>query len=132
MVKEIRYGLFLVILSFLLYACGPEISTTVQTQGPTVQEVLTYQGPKARIAVANFTCKAAKCSWEIGEGLSDMLATSLFRTGRFIVLERGEGLRAIKEEIDLGQSGYVQAGKAPQMGLLEGADILVMGAITAF
>jgi curli biogenesis system outer membrane secretion channel CsgG len=132
MVRRISYILFLTVLSFLLYACGPEISTTVQTQGPTVQEVLTYQGPKARIAVANFTCKAAKCSWEIGQGLSDMLATSLFRTGRFIVLERGEGLRAIKEEIDLGQSGYVQAGKAPQMGLLEGADILVMGAITAF
>ncbi len=129
--KGIRVAILTATL-LLFYACGPEISTTVQTQGPTVQEVLTYQGPKARIAVASFKCKAAKCSGEIGEGLADMLATALFRTGRFIVLERGEGLRAIQEELQLGQSGYVQAGKAPQMGLMEGADILVIGAITAF
>ncbi|RLB02449.1 MAG: hypothetical protein DRG55_02930 [Deltaproteobacteria bacterium] len=130
-----RRGIFLWVaigLVAILAACGPEISTNVQTSGPTVQEVITYEGPKARIAVASFRCKAAKCSGEIGEGLADMLATSLFRTGRFIVLERGEGLRAIQEELNLAQSGYVQAQKAPQMGLLEGADILVLGAITAF
>lgn len=116
----------------LLAACGPEMTTNVQTSGPTVQEVVTYEGPKARIAVASFRCKAAKCTGEIGEGLADMLATSLFRTGRFIVLERGEGLRAIQEELNLAQSGYVKAEKAPQIGLMEGADILVLGAITAF
>lgn len=124
--------LCLLSLMFSIYGCGPEISTTVQTTGPTVQEVLTYQGPKARIAVGRFTCKAAKCNYEIGEGLADMLATALFRTGRFIVLERGEGLKAIQEELELAQSGYVEAGKGPKIGLMEGADILVMGAITAF
>lgn len=130
-----RHWLVVGLIGFLAlanFSCGPQISTTVETSGPTVQETLTYQGPKARIAVASFRCKAAKCSGEIGEGLADMLATSLFRTGRFIVLERGEGLEAIKEELELGQSGYVQAEKAPQMGLMEGADILVLGAITAF
>ncbi len=49
-----------------------------------------------------------------------------------IVLERGEGLEEIKKELNLSQSGYVQQSKAPQIGLLEGADILVVGAITAF
>lgn len=128
-----KWALLSLLVFFLaLCGCGPEISTTVQTTGPTVQEVLTYQGPKARIAVGRFTCKAAKCTYEIGEGLADMLATALFRTGRFIVLERGEGLKAIQEELELAQSGYVEAGKGPKMGLMEGADILVMGAITAF
>jgi curli biogenesis system outer membrane secretion channel CsgG len=64
--------------------------------------------------------------------MADMLATALFQTARFVVLERGEGLEVIKEELNLGQSGYIQAEKAPQIGLMEGADILVMGALTAF
>lgn len=129
-----RVWAYICLFPFLvsIYGCGPQISTTVQTTGPTVQEVLTYQGPKARIAVGRFTCKAAKCTYEIGEGLADMLATALFRTGRFIVLERGEGLQAIQEELELAQSGYVEARKGPKMGFMEGADILVMGAITAF
>ena len=123
--------LVLTMLVFAAIGCT-EISTNVESSGPGVQQTLTYQGPKARIAVASFKCKAAKCSGEIGSGLADMLATALFKSGKFIVLERGEGLEAIKEELNLGQSGYVQANKAPKIGLLEGADILVIGAITAF
>ncbi len=124
-----------VLLAFLfpvLTGFGEEVETKVQTGGPTVQQVITYKGPKARIAVASFKCKAAKCSGEIGEGLADMIATALFQTGRFIVLERGEGLEEIKKELQLTESGYVNRGQAPQKGLMEGADILVVGAITAF
>jgi len=118
---------------FFLASCvSSGVQTQVESTGPTVQEVITYRGPKARIAVASFKCKAAKCSGAIGDGLADMLATALFRTGRFIVLERGEGLKAIQEELNLAQSGYVRQGAGPQTGLMEGADILVIGAITAF
>lgn len=125
-----RY-LVMIIVVFTLAACQ-ETTTNVQTGGPTVQEALTYHGPKARIAVASFKCKAAKCSGEIGSGLSDMLATALFRTGRFVVLERGEGFEAVKKELELGQSGYVNERKAVQKGQVESADVLVVGAITAF
>ncbi len=118
---------------FLVLACtSSQVQTQVDNTGPSPGQVLTYNGPKARIAVASFKCKAAKCSGQIGSGISDMLATALFRTGRFIVLERGEGLKAIQEELNLGQSGYVRQGAAPQIGQMEGADILVIGAITAF
>ncbi len=121
------------LLIFSLTACvSSGVETRVESTGPTVQEVITYKGPKARIAVASFRCKAAKCTGAIGDGLADMLATALFRTGRFIVLERGEGLRAIQEELNLAQSGYMRPGAAPQPGQMEGADILVIGAITAF
>ena len=132
MKKQFLFFLLVFVSMGMVLACGPEISTNVQTAGPTVQQAVTYEGPKARIAVARFKCKAAKCSGEIGDGLTDMLATALFQTGRFVVLERGEGLEDIKEELNLGQSGYVKQEKAPQIGLMEGADILVMGAITAF
>ncbi len=124
---------FLVLALCILVSCtSTGVQTNVDTTGPSAQQVLTYKGPKARIAVASFKCKAAKCSGQIGAGIADMLATALFRTGRFIVLERGEGLEAIQKELALGQSGYVRPGAAPQPGQMEGADILVVGAITAF
>jgi curli biogenesis system outer membrane secretion channel CsgG len=123
--------LMMFIIMFAITSCV-QTKTTVQTGGPSVQEAIAYQGPKARIAVASFKCKAAKCSGAIGGGLSDMLATSLFRTNRFVVLERGEGLKSVQEELQLSQSGYVKQEQAPQMGLIEGADVLIIGAITAF
>jgi curli biogenesis system outer membrane secretion channel CsgG len=128
--RWIGYMVMIVLVSAL--AACQETTTNVQTSGPTVQEALTYQGPKARIAVASFKCKAAKCSGEIGGGLSDMLATALFGTGRFVVLERGEGFEEVKKELELGQSGYVSEKKAVQKGQVESADVLVVGAITAF
>ena len=118
----------------LLSSCTPmpSISTSVDTSGPTVSQVIQYKGPKARIAVASFTCQAAKCNGEIGSGIADMLTTALFRTGRFIVLERSNaGLNAIEKEFSLERSGLVGENK-PKRGMLEGADILVVGAITAF
>jgi len=120
------------LMIMLISGCGPEVATSVKPGGPTVEQAITYHGPKARIAVASFRCKAAKCNGQIGDGVSDMLSTSLFQSGKFVVLERGEGLEAIQNELRLGQSGYVNQNKAPQAGLMEGADILVIGAITAF
>ena len=127
-----KYCIFflLVFLSFI-FSCT-EISTNVQNNGQSVNQVVKYQGPKARIAVASFKCKASKCYEGIGDGLSDMLTTALFNSGKFIVLERGEGLEALKEELNLSNSEYVEKGKGPKKGLMEGADILVVGAITAF
>jgi curli biogenesis system outer membrane secretion channel CsgG len=108
------------------------VSTNVTTGGPSVSEVTTYQGPKARIAVAGFDMKAAKGYGDIGTGMSDMLVDSLFKTNRFIVLERGEGLTGIEKELSLTESGYTEKGKAAKKGSMEGADILITGAITAF
>ncbi|MBN2140497.1 MAG: CsgG/HfaB family protein [Desulfovibrionaceae bacterium] len=122
-------------LTLILALAVPGLADTkvsVQSSGPTVNEVATYDGPRARIAVANFKCKAAKCGGEIGEGLSDMLATALFNSNRFIVLERGQGLDDIKQELALMDSGYVEKGKGAEKGSMEGADIMLMGAVTAF
>jgi curli biogenesis system outer membrane secretion channel CsgG len=86
----------------------------------------------ARVSVADFKCKAAKCGGEIGHGLSDMLATALFSTGRFIVLERGEGMKDLREELALAEGGMVERGKGARKGLMEGADVMILGAVTAF
>ncbi|MBU2495473.1 MAG: hypothetical protein KJ935_03095, partial [Candidatus Omnitrophica bacterium] len=76
----------LMALVFFVASCATSeeaISTTVTTGGPSVVEVTTYQGPKARVAVARFEMKAAKGYNEIGSGMSDMLVDSLFKTNRF-------------------------------------------------
>lgn len=127
-----RFPLLLLALAAFLVSCETT-GTKVQVDSPpvTVEEAVTYDGPRARIAVKSFECKAAKCAGEIGSGVSDMVSTALFKSNRFVVLER-EGLKDIQEELALSGSGMVEAGKGPAAGLMEGADILVKGAITAF
>jgi len=135
MKKQWKGGIFILFLFIGIYltGCGAGVSTTsVQTTEQSFNEAVKYEGPKARIAVANFKCKAAKCGGQIGSGIRDMLVDALVRSGKFIVLERGEGLEEIKKELELGQSGLVQPEKAPQVGMMEGADILVVGSIVAF
>ncbi|NPA51454.1 MAG: hypothetical protein GXO22_00990 [Aquificae bacterium] len=125
--------IFIFISAYLFIAGCAEVQTTsISTTEKSVNEIVKYEGPKARIAVASFECKAAKCYGRIGEGIRDMLIDALVKTGRFIVLERTEGLEAIKKEMSLAESGYIQKEKAPQKGLMEGADILVVGSIIAF
>lgn len=129
-----RTAVFLFILLSLavLAGCKKEVRTEVRSQGPTVQEALTYEGPKARVMVSDFTCKAAKCDQGIGDGVSDMLTTALFKSGRFVVLESGSGLGAALEEQALAQSGAVREGQGPEAGMMEAADLIVTGAITGF
>lgn len=133
----------LVVLLFLVLgfatACGgqPKVTSHGASQpaapaGAASGEIPDYGGPKARIAVGTFACKAAKCDQQIGSGVADMLSTALFRSHRFLVLERGDNLKQLLGEIDLSGSDYVGTGKGVNKGLLEGADIIVVGGITAF
>lgn len=101
--------------------------------GPTIQQAQQepYSGPKKRIAVTAFDFKAARGSAEIGRGMSDMLADSLFNTNRFIVLER-EHIKEVMQEQDFGASGRVRRETAAPIGELEGAELIIRGSITEF
>ena len=93
-----------------------------------------YGGLKQRIAVAGFENKVHPWwgwSWEIGDGMADMLVTALLGTDRFTVLER-QALQDILEEQRLAERGKVSAQTAAQAGKLLGAQILIRGAITEF
>ncbi len=120
------------ILVLVNCATGPTAKVTA-TGGPTIAEAQLepYSGPKARIAVARFTDKTAKGLDQIGQGMADMLATALFHTNRFIVLER-EVLQDILAEQDLATTGRVRQETAAPTGLIEGAELLVTGAVTEF
>ncbi|MEA3297516.1 MAG: CsgG/HfaB family protein [candidate division Zixibacteria bacterium] len=93
---------------------------------------LIYQGNKARITVGKIKPKASKCSRDMGAAIGEMLSTSLANTGKFITLASQEEIDELADEIELGQSGYVEEGRGPEKGLMEGADLLVTGAVTAF
>jgi len=106
---------------------GPDIASA---------QLEAYDGPKARIAVAEFEDKihgGMRGYWQpaYGSGLRDMLTTSLFQSNRYIVLER-EQLKAVIQEQDLGTTGRIKKETAVAIGELEGAEILVKAAITGW
>jgi len=63
--------------------------------------------------------------------MADQLTTALFNTNRFIVLER-QTLQDVLQEQDLGASGRVRRSTAAPIGNIEGAELLVTGAVTEF
>lgn len=121
----------------LLSGCNSSPTTFGQQPAkPNVNQVANeaYNGPKARIAVARFTDKSNNAYWynkEIGDGMADQLTTALFGTNRFIVLER-QALDAITSEQDLAAAGRVSNETAAAFGEIEGAEIVVIAAVTEF
>ncbi len=90
-----------------------------------------YTGLKARMAVVRFIDKSAKGPGQIGEGLAEMLTTSLFKTNRYILLDR-QNLDAVINEQDFAEAGRISEKTAARVGEIEGVDLMVFGAVTAF
>jgi curli biogenesis system outer membrane secretion channel CsgG len=119
--------------TFAPTAPGQPTARVTHGTGPSIQEAQMerYDGPKARIAVGDFQVKAAGATTEIGDGLREMLLTSLFNTNRFIVLER-QAIQDVMLEQDLGASGRVKRPTAAPIGQIEGAELLVYGVVSEF
>lgn len=67
----------------------------------------------------------------VTRGIRDMLTTELFNSGKFTVLER-DALKDVMLEQEFSQSAQVNSRTRIPLGQLEGAQMLVVGAITAF
>jgi curli biogenesis system outer membrane secretion channel CsgG len=106
-------------------------TTTVASPADKPASGERYDGPKASLTVRAFTVKAPKAKDVAGDGLADMLATALFESNRFIVIEQQAAPAAAVEQ-NLGASHRVNAGGAPGIGQSESADLVVIGAITEF
>lgn len=132
MLNPFRVIAFTVLAATALAGCtSAHVSSS--SGGPTISEVRAepYQGPKKRIAVKPFEYKAARGAGDVGSGLSDMLADSLFNTDRFILLER-ERLQDVIEEQDLADTGRFRKETVVPKGELEGAELLIRGSVTQF
>jgi curli biogenesis system outer membrane secretion channel CsgG len=114
---------------------GPKATVTSPTDGKSIDEAQreAYDGPKARIAVSQFKDKTGKGWWTgaIGDGMADMLSTALFHSNRFIVLERQQVSDVLREQ-DLGAAGRIKKGTEAPIGEIEGAELLITGAVTEF
>ena len=129
-----------------LMSCAPT-ATVTSGEGPSIAEAQAerYDGPKARLAVGEFTDKTAKGEgesggWfglysthfkEIGDGMREMLTTALFNTNRYIVLERQQLDEVLKEQ-DLAAAGRVKKETAAPTGEIYGADLIITAAVTEF
>jgi curli biogenesis system outer membrane secretion channel CsgG len=113
---------------------GPKATVTTPG-GKSIDEAQqeAYDGPKARIAVSQFKDKTGKGWWTgaIGDGMADMLSTALFHSNRYIVLERQQVSDVLREQ-DLGAAGRIKKGTEAPIGEIEGAELLITGAVTEF
>lgn len=118
-----------------LFSSGTKTKVTSGKSSPGINEVQaeSYNGPKARIAISRFTDKT-RSGWysrRLGDGMADQMATALFNSNRFIVLERRQIKDVLKEQ-NFGASGRVRKDTAAAIGEIEGAELIITGAVTEF
>lgn len=158
---KFRFSLPLVAATFLILSgCGAIGGITSGQSGASAKSDTTlrdalgpYNGPKSRIAVADFQWKVgqrggslrisgmpgtgaggitiSKHEHGVMTGLEDMLITGLVQSQRYRVLERSQ-LSAVQNEQRLGASGQVNRATAAQRGNITGADILIVAAVTGW
>ena len=119
---------------FVVASCSPRTRIR-QEYGTTVKETekveSKYTGPKRRIGVVAFENKAPYAKARLGNTATDILITELVKSGKFIVVERGQ-LDKVLAEQKLGQSGAINAATAAKVGKVLGLNAIVMGSVTQF
>lgn len=88
-------------------------------------------GAKASVAIGDFQVKAAGAVQFIGDGLREMLLTSLHNSGRFVVVERMD-IQGLAAEQALSRTRAAVPGSAVAPGQMIVADLMVYGAVTEF
>lgn len=107
-------------------------SSETKTSDDTAKNKLPeYTGVKHALGVISFDNEAGFVSeWNLGDNLSLMLESSLYDTGRFVIVERAE-LGAVMAEQDLQNSNRTaQAAQVASTGQVRSAKYLATGAIT--
>lgn len=121
----------LVLMHPPLFGCAPTATIRGGRADLNAARLLPYDGPKARLAVARFDDKTAKGYGSIGDGLATMFVTALVNSNRYIVLER-DIIDEIIAEQDLVTAGRISAVTGAPTGEIEGAELLLTGAVTEF
>jgi curli biogenesis system outer membrane secretion channel CsgG len=123
--KGIGAGVALVLAAAWLGGCTSAAITSGAGPDMGSARADAYNGPKARIVVADFEDKMSSGSSqyrrEYGRGMTDMMKTALFQSNRYILLER-EKLRAVEAE----------RARRKTTAKIEDADIVITAAITGF
>ncbi len=149
-----RAGLVLAVLA--LAGCASTAEVT-KGEGASIGEAQAekYDGPKARITVGSIIDKTGGADKKgslryqldvlrrrssspdsfqdenVVGGIRDLVTTALFQSNRFIVLERAALSDALVEQ-EFSASGKVGEESRIPIGQIEGAELLVVGALTGF
>lgn len=102
----------------------------------TFSSNLFAQSKKTRVAVLTFEDKTdGRGRWwhykNVGDGVTDMIVTSLVENGKYSIMERTRIDALIKEQ-KLGMSGFMAEESVAQIGKLLGVDLAIMGAVSEF
>lgn len=112
---------------------SPTTSGTTTTETTTGDEGETVESSgRPRLAVHTFENPPNYYNSTIGNGLTSIVITHLVQSGRFNVIQRGENLDLIIDEIGLGQSGYIEGGTEVEMGHVIGVEYILSGRVTNF
>jgi curli biogenesis system outer membrane secretion channel CsgG len=88
-----------------------------------------FNGPKKKLAIAKFENATRFGKRRLGDNITDVLATELSNSQRFILIERAE-VDKILEQVALSQSGLTE-GTLEQIQLLD-ADYILTGTVTKY
>lgn len=117
-----------------LAACASEqgyLTTFAPQNEPSRTLDMSYRGPRANVAVSDFSVKARDASLYVGDGLREMLATALFESLRFNVINRQE-IKTMTAEQKLSYSKMAAPGAPKLGGQMAVAELLISGAVTEF
>lgn len=136
----------LVMLSVFATGCAMQGGVTAKEDTSLIPQLPPYDGPKARIAIADVAAlgnstgemtietedgvirlSASEQQAEFN-GLKAMLTTALMESNRYQVLETNTA--ATKEEIHQGEEGYIKDDSRVKRGGWEGADLMIYAEIT--
>lgn len=93
------------------------------------------ESAKMKVAILPFEDGSLKkwwtWEWQVGSGVADMFVTSLFKIGRFSIVER-EQIQKVLAEQKFGMTGLVDASTAAQIGKILGVKAIITGKVTEF
>ncbi len=114
---------------------GPAPKREAEPRAEKPPPLAPFDGIRKRLAVLRLENKTRTpipdASWQLGEGLTEMLITELFKTERFVMIERAALADVVKEQ-ELGQTGLIGKETVTRVGEMLGAQLLVTGAVTEF
>jgi curli biogenesis system outer membrane secretion channel CsgG len=122
------------ILLALLFACSPSLAGAAEGPQAEVYRDLARgllkncSGTGQRIGVANFSYPDGRKSGD-GDVISERITTELVRLKKFRVAERSE-IENVFSELKLQASGLMGADSVKSVGVMIGADRLILGTLT--
>lgn len=99
---------------------------------PPVEELPPLKGPKKSIAVMDFLNESEfTAQWQVGSGVADMLSEALVQTDRFVVVERPDVQKILRQQ-GLGFSGKTPLIEGMGSGRFIPSQVAITGAVGEF